>query len=861
MTVWNKTGNSAWTKINSIFVKTSASSWTELLGVWVKTAASTWTKVFTRLSVPANTVQPSITGSEYLYGTLSGTLGTWTAPNGTNSYARQWQSAANSSGTAGSYGNISGETSSTFTTTINQNGRWVRLKVTATNLSGSSEAFSNEVLIVKYSPVALTIPVISGSATVNSTLTALTTVGTYWKNTTTISGDTAPDTFSYRWYWGDTGDNIGSNSSTYLVQNTDIGHTIRVEVTATNTGGYTSSTSNATSTVGQALQISGVNFKDVNGNNGFNNRGNIVTSTYTNVGWSVTGVDTGTSFRFRYRIYNTQNMTYYNPSAPGSTTTEPNSWLSYSDTYYTLGSNLSGSISGSTATISKAFSLSSTFNGSTWGGGISRWQFDYELSVTNSAGTRYYWYSGDGMSTSQTNDYYYIDPTSSGTITASPTSGNTSTSITLSGTLESYPVSLSSYPYAYRVVYGDTNNSGWQYPSYGTSNPTYSLSHTYTSNGTYYPYIETIPSYTTNSATVTIANAPVNTSLPTLSTDTTNYSAGSVITVGAGSWTGALSYGYDLLYASGTPVAIDSSTTGLNASNQYTITKSDAASPSYYFRGKVTAYTGLNKTGTSTIAYSDTSVRSTITPSTSISVASATTTGFTISGTASPIASPAVYVSVSAIYIYDSNKNLSATIDTNMPSVSTSNGNWSYAWTGGAASTTYYAKVKVVSTDSAGTAYTSDYSSSITTTSSFVTPTVGRPTNFTFGRYNSGGSRQGVNWVWNHGTTSGSVDTSFGGGSGIVNYSWEIYTVLTGGTALNSGSKAYNATSNLNLVTSPSGTTANSANVSSSSTYYQKMGSSGDTAFTTSSRYGTVCTNARGSNSQTYSSSFISPRI
>ena len=276
MTVWTKTGNSTWTKINSIFNKTGATTWTELLGVWVKTAASTWTRVFTRLLVPANTVAPVITGSEYLYGTLSGTLGTWTSPNGTNSYSRQWLSASNNNGEEGVFGTTqtSGQTSSTYTTTSAVNGRWVKLRVTATNLSGDSVAFSNSILIIKYAPVALAIPVISGSATVNSTLTALTTVGTYWKNTTTNSGDTSPDTFSYRWYWGDTGDNIGTDSSTYIVQPSDINHTIRVEVTATNTGGSASSTSSATSTVGQAIGISNITFKDSNDNNGFNNKGN-----------------------------------------------------------------------------------------------------------------------------------------------------------------------------------------------------------------------------------------------------------------------------------------------------------------------------------------------------------------------------------------------------------------------------------------------------------------------------------------------------------------------------------------------------------------------------------------------------------
>jgi hypothetical protein len=511
MTIWNKTGGSAWTKINSIFVKTGSSSWTELLGVWVKTASSVWTRVFTRLLVPGNTVPPEITGSEYLYGTLSGTLGTWTAPNGTNSYARQWQSASNNSGTAGSYSNISGATSSTYSTTLNENGRWVRLRVTATNLSGDSVAFSNEVLITKYAPVALAIPVISGSPSVNSTLTALTTVGTYWKNTTTNLGDTAPDTFSYRWYWGDTGDNIGSNSSTYLVQNTDIGHTIRVDVTAINTGGSTTSTSAQTSTVGQSVGISNVTFKDSNDNSGFNNRGNLVTATSTKLSWKVSGINTSTTFRVRYRVFNNQTSAYWNPNTE-ATATASAAWIEYTDNYNGTGNISSVSISGSDAYLYDIFVIPEIFNGSTYDGGISRWTWEYEISAVI-GGTRYYWVPGDTVSTSFTFDYWNIDPTSLGTITATPTSGSPGTSITFSGIIQSYPSGLNTYPYAYRVVYGDGNSSGWIYPSYGTNKPTYSLSNTYNSAGSYTAYVETIPDYSIGTATVQIAN---NLTAPTI---------------------------------------------------------------------------------------------------------------------------------------------------------------------------------------------------------------------------------------------------------------------------------------------------------------------------------------------------------
>lgn len=237
MTVWNKTGNSSWTEIKSIFNKTGSSTWTEILGVWVKTASSTWTRVFTRVLVPANTVEPNVTGSEYLYGTLTGSLGTWTSPNGTNSYARQWQRSTPSGSpiAPGSWSNISGATSSTYTTVDADNGKYIRLNVTATNLSGSSTAASYGTLITKYSPVALSLYSLTGSSIVGATLTATEQIGT-WKSTTTISGDTYPDTFEYEWSWPDgtvrqsTAFN-SINSNTYPIVAGDLGKIIRVRVT------------------------------------------------------------------------------------------------------------------------------------------------------------------------------------------------------------------------------------------------------------------------------------------------------------------------------------------------------------------------------------------------------------------------------------------------------------------------------------------------------------------------------------------------------------------------------------------------------------------------------------------------------
>jgi uncharacterized repeat protein (TIGR02543 family) len=514
-------------------------------GVWQSIKSGyinigTWQQFFLRIATPVNTAKPVVTGSKYLYGTLSGTLGTWTAPNGTNSYARQWQRADyDGSSTPGTFSSISGATSSTYTTTIDDNGKWIRLRVTATNLSGSDTAFSELDYISKYSPVALTIPVISGSASVDSTLTALTTVGTYWKNTTTNSGDTAPDSFSYRWYWGDTNETKGSNSSTYLVGNDDIGHTIRVDVTATNTGGSTTSTSNQTSTVGQAIGISNITFKDSNEDNGFNNRGNLVTATTTKLSWKVSGVNSSTTFRVRYRVFNNQTSAYWNPDSV-TTTTASLAWVSYTSDYYNVGNISNVTISGSDAYVYDVFAINETFNGSTYGGGISRWTWEYEISAVI-GGTRYYWVPGDTVSTSQSNDYWDIDATTNPTISPTSATRDTSTSVTFSGTLASYPASLSAYTYAYKMVYGDGTDSGWFYPNYGASNTTYSFTKTYSTQGSYSAYIQAIPFYAAAYSSITIFNPTTRTlsfdanggsGAPSAQTGTDNGS-GATITISA----------------------------------------------------------------------------------------------------------------------------------------------------------------------------------------------------------------------------------------------------------------------------------------------------------------------------------------
>lgn len=220
------------------------------------------------------------------------------------------------------------------------------------------------------------------------------------------------------------------------------------------------------------------------------------------------------------------------------------------------------------------------------------------------------------------------------------------------------------------------------------------------------------------------APIPTNTSLPTLTTNTGNFSSGSVITVNTGSWNNVSSYKYELLWGSTTIADNSTNTKTLINTNQYVITDADAVATSYYFRPRVTGYSGSGQTGEAVIAVGSTSARSTLNPTTTISVGTATSSGFTVSGTAGPLNGFGTsYVSVSSIEIFNQSLQLVSTITTGLPVVNGTTGAWSYVWSGGSSSTTYYARATIKAGDTAQTTFTSGFSSSITTSQGVSTPT------------------------------------------------------------------------------------------------------------------------------------------
>ena len=88
-------------------------------------------------SAPTNSVSPSISGTATFGSVLTAANGTW---SGSPTYAYQWQRASTA---AGSYSNISGATSQTYTLVSADVGQYLKVNVTASNAGGSNSALSS----------------------------------------------------------------------------------------------------------------------------------------------------------------------------------------------------------------------------------------------------------------------------------------------------------------------------------------------------------------------------------------------------------------------------------------------------------------------------------------------------------------------------------------------------------------------------------------------------------------------------------------------------------------------------------------------------------------------------------------------
>ena len=195
--------------------------------------------------LPVNTAYPTQTGSASSGSTLTGTRGAWSGSG--LSYTYEWIRCTTT--TIASCSRISGANALTYTLGSGDVGKYVRLRVVASNSDGASMMRSTATTAVTgpvvVAPANTVYPAITGTATVGQTLSE--TDGT-WTGT-------APITYTRAW-WRCSGALVtqctpisGATGSTYTVQAADRGYTLRIAVNAANAKATTQMRSYATATV------------------------------------------------------------------------------------------------------------------------------------------------------------------------------------------------------------------------------------------------------------------------------------------------------------------------------------------------------------------------------------------------------------------------------------------------------------------------------------------------------------------------------------------------------------------------------------------------------------------------------------
>jgi hypothetical protein len=193
------------------------------------------------VTAPDNTAQPQVFGSTVQGDMLRTTSGTW---NGTRPlrFRYRWLRCDATCGT------IQAATRRTYVLRGADVGHRIRSRVIASNAAGSASADSNETATIAAAPLVNTSPPsISGTPQQNQTLTS--TTGTW------TGAD--PKTFAFQWRrcdaaGGSCTEISGATASTYVPSADDVGHALRVRVTARNALGARSATSTPTGLVAKA---------------------------------------------------------------------------------------------------------------------------------------------------------------------------------------------------------------------------------------------------------------------------------------------------------------------------------------------------------------------------------------------------------------------------------------------------------------------------------------------------------------------------------------------------------------------------------------------------------------------------------
>src|SRR3954451_1336932 len=194
-------------------------------------------------SPPVNTLPPNISGTPQSGQKLTASTGNWSGVQPI-AYAYQWQRCGAS---GGSCVGITGATGQAYVATDADVGRTLRVVVTATNADGTASSTSAATGVVQSTsapPTNTAPPTISGTPENGQTLHA--SPGS-WNGTQTI-------TYAYAWQRCDSAGVAcnpvaGATDPAYTLTGTDVGSTVRVVVTASNSVGFATATSNATAVV------------------------------------------------------------------------------------------------------------------------------------------------------------------------------------------------------------------------------------------------------------------------------------------------------------------------------------------------------------------------------------------------------------------------------------------------------------------------------------------------------------------------------------------------------------------------------------------------------------------------------------
>jgi hypothetical protein len=211
---------------------------------------------------PTDQTPPSISGSAVVTNSLTASTGTWQGKG--LKYAYQWLRCDSAGASCGA---ISGATGSAEMLSTADVGDTLRVIVTASNRNGSTAATSAQTAVVasaaspppssptptptSVAPAESSLPVVSGTAQQNQNLT--TSTGS-WSGTT-------PMTYSYQWQRCDSGGGScapisGATAASYALAAADVGSTLRASVTASNSAGSATDSSDPTAIVSAATATS-----------------------------------------------------------------------------------------------------------------------------------------------------------------------------------------------------------------------------------------------------------------------------------------------------------------------------------------------------------------------------------------------------------------------------------------------------------------------------------------------------------------------------------------------------------------------------------------------------------------------------